>query len=175
MATFDEKTKSDGLREKLVSVRRTSKVVTGGRIFGFSAVTVVGNGKGKVGVGHGKAKEVPVAIQKSLENARKNMVQVLLKKNTIFHDIIVSYGASTVIMKPAQKGTGIIAGGAMRAVLEVLGIENILTKCIGSTSPINVVRATLKALGAISSPDYIAKKRGKSVSEIIGYNYVQKP
>lgn len=168
MASFDINTNSDGMQDKLVAVRRTSKVVKGGRIFGFSAITVIGDGAGKIALGKGKSKEVPVAIQKSLEYARKNTTQIELNGNTIFHDITFSLGAATVFMKPASEGTGIIAGGAMRAVFEVVGIKNILAKCIGSTSPINVVRATIKALEAISSPSHIAAKRGKTIAEIIG-------
>ncbi len=168
MATYDESTKSDGLIEKLVAVNRTAKVVKGGRIFGFSAVTVVGNGNGKVGVGHGKARELPAAIQKSMENARRNMIHVELSGTTLYHEITFSLGASTVFMKPASEGTGIIAGGAMRAVLEVLGVKNVLAKCLGSTNPVNVVRATLKALQHTVSPRHIAEKRGKTVHSLFG-------
>lgn len=168
MASYDVNTESDGIQDKLVSVRRTSKVVKGGRIFGFSAVTVIGDGKGRIGVGKGKSKEVPIAIQKALEHARKNMVTIPLNGSTLFHDISFRDGASKVFMKPASEGTGIIAGGAMRAVFEVLGVRNVLAKCIGSTSPVNVVRATIKALQSMSSPDYIAAKRGKMIEEIMG-------
>lgn len=167
MATYDEKTKTDGLVEKLVSVIRTSKVVKGGRIFGFAAITVVGNGAGRIGMGRGKAREVPVAIQKALESARKNMVQVPLRGNTLYHEMIAHHGASKVFMKPAAEGTGIIAGGAMRAVFEVLGVRNVLAKCIGSSNPVNVVRATLRALQASSTPEYVAEKRGKSLEDIL--------
>ena len=159
-------TKGDGYTEKLVSVQRNAKVVKGGKIFSFSAVTVVGDGKGRVGVGRGKAREVPVAIQKSLDNARKNMQHVVLNGETLHHEIIGKHGATRVFMKPASEGTGIIAGGAMRAVFEVLGIKNVLAKIGGSTNPINVVRATLQALANISTPDYIAAKRGKREGSI---------
>lgn len=152
--------------EKLVDVARTAKVVKGGKVFSFSALTVVGDGKGRFGIGKGKAREVPVAIQKSLEDARKNMKQVVLKGDTLHHQVIGKHGATRVFMKPASKGTGIIAGGAMRAVCEVLGIKDILAKIGGSTNPINVVRATLKALSNISPPELIAAKRGKKLEEL---------
>lgn len=164
---FDDSTKNDGYQEKLVSVTRTAKVVKGGRVFGFAVMVVVGDGKGKVGYGRGKAREVPIAIQKAMEQARKNMTYVPLAGNSIYHEITWSYGASKVFMKPATEGTGIIAGGAMRAVLEVLGVENILAKSIGSTNPSNIVRATIGALTHIGTPDYVAAKRGKSVEEIL--------
>lgn len=165
MAGLDQ-TKGDGYTEKLVAVSRNAKVVKGGKQFSFAAVTVVGDGKGRVGIGRGKAKEVPVAIQKSLDDARKNMRHVVLKGDTIHHEIIGKHGATWVFMKPASDGTGIIAGGAMRAVFEVLGVKNVLAKIGGSTNPINVVRATLKGLSGISTPEHIAAKRGKSVEEL---------
>lgn len=169
MATsYDQSTKTDGYIEKLVAVSRNAKVVKGGKIFSFAAVTVVGDGKGRVGIGRGKAREVPVAIQKSLENARKNMRHVVLKGETLHHQISGKHGATRVFMKPASDGTGIIAGGAMRAVFEVLGIKNVLAKIGGSPNPVNVVRATIKALSSISPPEYVAAKRGKSLEEIIG-------
>lgn len=168
MATFDQTTKSDGLQEKLVSVARTAKVVKGGRIFGFSVLVVVGDGNGKIGLGRGKAREVPVAIQKAMEHARKNMTLIPLAGNTIHHEIVWRYGASKVFMKPASEGTGIIAGGAMRAVFEVLGVQNVLSKSIGSSNPVNAVRATIDALKSQATPDYVAAKRGKSVEEIVG-------
>lgn len=168
MASFDQTTKSDGLQEKLVAVSRNAKVVKGGRIFSFAAITVVGDGNGRIGIGRGKAREVPVAIQKALEAARKNMRHVVLRGGTVHCQLSGKHGATRVFMKPASEGTGIIAGGAMRAVLEVLGIKNVLAKIIGSTNPINVVRATLKALENASTPEFIAAKRGKSVEEIIG-------
>lgn len=160
MATFDESTKSDGYIEKLVSVDRVAKVVKGGRIFGFRAVVVVGDGNGKVGYGSGKAREVPVAIQKAMESARRNVIRIYLNDRTLFHDIIGVHGASKVFMKPASVGTGIIAGGAMRAVFEVLGVNDVLAKCIGSTNPMNVIRATVLGLQNMASPATIADKRG---------------
>jgi len=163
---LEETIKSEGYQEKLVEVVRTTKVVKGGRVFSFAASVVVG-GKGKVGFGRGKAKEVPIAIQKAMDQARKNMIYVPLAGNTIHHEITWNYGASKVFMKPASEGTGIIAGGAMRAVLEVLGVQNILAKSIGSTNPSNIVRATIDALTHIGTPDYVAAKRGKSVAEIM--------
>lgn len=159
--------KGDGFQEKLVAVRRSAAVVSGGRKFSFSALTVVGDGKGRIGVGHGKAREVPVAIQKAMESARRNLIRVELNGNTLFHPIESRHGASKVIMLPASEGTGIIAGTSMRAVFEVLGVTNVLAKCIGSTNPINVVRATLKGLTEMCSPEQIAQKRGKNVSEIL--------
>lgn len=158
---------TDGYQHQLVGVNRVAKVVKGGRVFSFAAFVVVGDGKGKVGHGMGKAREVPVAIQKALEQAKKNMVFIPLCGTTIYHEITWSYGASKVFMKPAREGTGIIAGGAMRAVFEVLGVHNILAKNIGSTNPSNTVRATIGALTSIGTPDYVAAKRGKTVNEIM--------
>lgn len=168
MAFNDQKDKSsnEGFQEKLVQVNRVAKVVKGGRIFGFTALTVVGDGQGKVGFGRGKAREVPVAIQKAMEAARRNMIQVDLNGDTIHYPIKAQHGASKVFMQPASEGTGVIAGGAMRAVLELAGVHNVLAKCYGSTNPVNVVRATFNALKAISSPEQVAAKRGKSVAEI---------
>ena len=157
---------SDGYQEKLISVNRVAKVVKGGRVFGFAVLVVIGDGKGKVGFGRGKAREVPVAIQKAMDKARKRMVYIPLAGSTIHHEITWNYGASKVFMKPASEGTGIIAGGAMRAVLEVLGVKNILAKSIGSTNPSNIVRATVGALTNIGTPDYVAAKRGKTIEEI---------
>lgn len=157
----------DGFQEKLVAVNRTAKVVKGGRIFGFSALVVVGNGRGKFGFGRGKAREVPAAIQKAMESARRSMIQVELKDGTLQHQIISSHGATKVLMRPASEGTGIIAGNAMRAVFEVMGVTNVLAKCIGSSNPMNVVRATIKGLQNMSSPAAIAEKRGKTVEEIL--------
>lgn len=168
MASYDQSTKSDGYIEKLVAVARNAKVVKGGKVFSFAAVTVVGDGNGRIGIGRGKAKEVPIAIQKSLENARKNMRPVVLKGGTLHHQVTGKHGATRVFMKPASDGTGIIAGGAMRAVCEVLGIKNVLSKIGGSTNPINVVRATLKALANITPPEQLAAKRGKTVEELLG-------
>ncbi len=166
MANFDAP--GDGLQEKLVSVRRVAKVVKGGRIFGFSALTVVGDGKGRVGIGRGKAREVPAAIQKAMESARKNMVGVTLNGNTLQCPVTSRHGAAKVFMKPASEGTGIIAGGAMRAVFEVVGVQNVLAKCIGSNNPVNVVRATIRGLNEMASPESVAAKRGKTVEEIMG-------
>ena len=163
---FDD-SKTDGYQEKLVSVQRTAKVVKGGRVFGFAALVVVGDGKGKIGYGRGKAREVPVAIQKAMDQARKNMVYISLAGKTIHHTIVSNFGASKVFMKPASEGTGVIAGGAMRAVLEVLGVQDILAKSMGSTNPTNVVRATIGALTRIGTPDYVAAKRGKTVQEVV--------
>jgi small subunit ribosomal protein S5 len=160
--------RSDNLNEKLVSVRRVAKVVKGGRIFAFSALTVVGDGAGRVGIGSGKAREVPAAVAKAMEAARRNMVRVDLKGTTVHHAVVANHGASKVVMKPASVGTGIIAGGAMRAVFEVAGVRDVLAKCIGSRNPVNVVRATVNALKAVHSPEQAARKRGKSVEEILG-------
>ena len=159
---------TDGLVERLVTVGRVSKVVKGGRIFSFNALTVVGDGNGRVGFGRGKAREVPAAIQKALEAAKRNMITVDLAGTTLQHPITASHGASRVYMQPASEGTGVIAGGAMRAVLEVAGVENVLAKCYGSTNAANVVRATFNGLKEMSSPEKVAAKRGKSVEEILG-------
>lgn len=167
MRNVGSDTTSDGIQEKLVAVRRTAKVVKGGRVFGFSALVVAGDGEGKVGYGLGKAKEVPNAIQKATESARRNMIYVNLKGNTIHHPIKSRHAASKVIMLPASEGTGVIAGSAMRAVFEVVGIENILSKSVGSSNPINVVRATFKGLQDMDTPESMAAKRGKKVKEII--------
>jgi len=158
----------EGLFEKLVAVNRVAKVVKGGRIFGFTALTVVGDGAGKVGLGRGKAREVPVAIQKAMENARRNMQEIALDKDTLQYAIIGEHGAAKVYMQPASQGTGIIAGGAMRAVFECAGVRNVLAKSYGSRNPINVVRATVNALVHMHSPQEIAAKRGKTVEEITG-------
>jgi small subunit ribosomal protein S5 len=158
--------RSDGLKEKMIAVNRVTKVVKGGRILGFAALTVVGDGDGGVGMGKGKAREVPVAVQKSLEEARRRMIRVTLKNGTLQHSIIGRHGASKVIMQPASAGTGIIAGGPMRAVFEVMGVTNVLAKCLGSTNPYNDVRATLDGLKRMNTPSEIAAKRGKTVEEI---------
>jgi small subunit ribosomal protein S5 len=167
MAVTDSITGNEDLLEKLVHVNRVAKVVKGGRQFGFTALTVVGDGNGMVGFGRGKAKEVPIAIQKAMENARKNMTPVALNEGTLHYAITGTHGAAKVYMQPASEGTGIIAGGAMRAVFEVAGVHNVLAKSIGSTNPINVVHATMNALRAIASPEMIAAKRGKSVEDIL--------
>ncbi len=155
------------LQEKLVQINRVAKVVKGGRIFGFTALAVVGDGKGKVGFGRGKAREVPIAIQKAMESARRNMITVQLDGGTIQYAVKANHGASKIYMQPASEGTGVIAGGAMRAVLEIAGVHNVLAKCYGSTNSVNVVRATFKGLRDMSSPDSIAAKRGKTVEEIL--------
>ena len=165
MANTDQENE-EGLQEKLVQVNRVAKVVKGGRIFGFTALTVVGDGKGKVGFGRGKAREVPLAIQKAMESARRNMIQVELDRSTIQYAISQRHGASKIYMQPASEGTGVIAGGAMRAVLEVAGVTNVLAKCYGSTNPVNVVRATIKGLSDMRSPEQVADKRGKSIEEV---------
>lgn len=169
MAQSESITGNEDLLEKLVAVNRVAKVVKGGRIFGFTALTVVGDGNGKVGFGRGKAREVPVAIQKAMDKARRNMVSVPLKdNNTLFYPINARHGAAKVYMQPASEGTGIIAGGPMRAVFECVGIHNVLAKSNGSTNPVNVVMATINGLQSMSSPDQIAAKRGKTVEEITG-------
>lgn len=168
MAKFDAQAQSDGLIEKLVNINRVAKVVKGGRIFGFTALTVVGDGEGKIGFGRGKAREVPVAVQKAMEDARKNMRKVNLKGGTLQYPLTGNHGAAKVVMLPASEGTGIIAGGAMRAVFEAVGVRDVLAKCIGSNNPINVVRATFNGLSEMTTPDAVAAKRGKSVEEILG-------
>jgi small subunit ribosomal protein S5 len=168
MANIDVAQTGDGLQEKLIAVNRVAKVVKGGRQFGFAALTVVGDGNGRIGFGQGKAREVPVAIQKAMESARKNMKTVKLRGSTLQYAITARHGAAKVFMQPASEGTGIIAGGAMRAVFEVLGVRDVLAKCIGSSNPINVVRATVRGLSDMTSPEDIAAKRGKKVEEIVG-------
>ena len=169
MAFKDEPNKNEeGLQEKLIQVNRVAKVVKGGRIFGFTALTAVGDGNGKVGFGRGKAREVPLAIQKAMESARRNMITVGLDGNTLQYPIRSRHGASKVYMQPASEGTGVIAGGAMRAILELAGVQNVLAKCYGSTNPINVVQATYKGLRDMSSPDEVAAKRGKELGELAG-------
>jgi small subunit ribosomal protein S5 len=159
---------ADGMMEKLVTVNRVSKTVKGGKQFGFTALTVVGDGNGKVGFGYGKAREVPAAIAKAMEHARKNLQNVALRNGTLFYAMHGEHGATRVYMQPASDGTGVIAGGAMRAVLEVAGVRNVLAKSMGSRNPINVVRATMAALTGSASPDAIASKRGKTLDEILG-------
>ena len=166
MSNNDQK-RDEGYIEKLVQVNRVAKTVKGGRIFTFTALTVVGDGKGRVGFGRGKSREVPAAIQKAMEAARRNMIQVDLNGTTLQYAIKSAHGASKVYMQPASEGTGIIAGGAMRAVLEVAGVQNVLAKCYGSTNPVNVVHATFKGLKSMQSPESIAAKRGLNVQEII--------
>jgi small subunit ribosomal protein S5 len=159
---------ADGLNEKLIAVNRVAKVVKGGRQFGFTALTVVGDGEGTVGVGYGKAREVPLAIRKAMEKARKEQVKIPLNEGTLHYAVVGRHGAAKVYMQPASEGTGIIAGGAMRAVFEVMGVRNVLAKCIGSRNPVNVVKATLDGLMQLRSPEEIAAKRGKRVEEIAG-------
>jgi len=168
MARPDNRSQAqDEFLEKLVAVNRTAKVVKGGRQFGFTALTVVGDGAGRVGFGFGKAREVPVAISKAMAQARKNMVPVALENDTLHFAIKGSHGATHVYMQPASDGTGVIAGGGMRAVLECAGVRNVLAKSYGSRNPINVVRATVNALANVNSPETIAAKRGKTVEEIL--------
>jgi small subunit ribosomal protein S5 len=158
----------DGLKEKMIAVNRVTKVVKGGRTMSFAALTVVGDGDGRVGMGQGKAKEVPVAVQKAMESARRDMVRVQLRKGTIQHVVRGQHGAAKVLMSPAPAGTGIIAGGPMRAIFEVLGVSDIVAKSLGSTNPYNLVRATLDALRRCTTPAEVAAKRGKTVEEILG-------
>ena len=160
--------RDDGLREKMVSINRVTKVVKGGRIMGFAALTVVGDGDGGIGMGKGKSREVPVAVQKAMEEARRKMAKVALKNGTLHHAVVGEHGASKVLMMPAAEGTGIIAGGAMRAVFEVMGVTNIVAKAHGSTNPYNIVRATINGLLSMNTPSVIAAKRGKTVEEILG-------
>ncbi|MDB5806075.1 MAG: rpsE [Betaproteobacteria bacterium] len=160
--------RDDGMREKMIAVNRVTKVVKGGRILGFAALTVVGDGDGRIGMGKGKSREVPVAVQKAMEEARRKLVKVPLKNGTLQHTVIGRHGAAKVLMMPASEGTGIIAGGPMRAVFEAVGVTNVLAKCQGSTNPYNVVRATLDGLLKMTTPAEVAAKRGKSVEEILG-------
>ena len=168
MANVEASQSKDDLIEKLVAVNRVAKVVKGGRQFGFTALTVVGDGKGQVGFGYGKAKEVPLAIQKAMDRARKNMKKVEVIGGTLQHATNGIHGAANVYMQPASEGTGIIAGGAMRAVFEAVGIRNVLAKINGTRNPVNVVRATINGLTSMASPAYMAAKRGKTVEEILG-------
>ena len=168
MADHRNPNAGDDLTEKLVAVNRVAKVVKGGRRFGFTALTVVGDGNGKGGFGYGKAREVPLAIQKAMEKARANLITVSLKNGTLQYPLNARHGAAKVYMQPASEGTGVIAGGAMRAVFEAVGVHNVLAKCNGSRNPINLVRATISGLANMQSPEDIASKRGKSVEEIVG-------
>ncbi len=171
MAKMQAKTASDkpddGLREKMIAINRVTKVVKGGRIMGFAALTVVGDGDGRIGMGKGKSKEVPVAVQKAMDEARRKMIKVSLKNGTLQHTVTGQHGASKVMIMPAKEGTGVIAGGPMRAIFEVMGIVNVVAKSNGSTNPYNMVRATLDGLSKMSTPSEIAAKRGKSVEEIL--------
>ena len=158
----------DGIREKMIAVNRVTKVVKGGRILGFAALTVVGDGDGRIGMGKGKSREVPVSVQKAMDQARRDMEKVPLRNGTIFHAVEGHHGASRVMLHPAPEGTGVIAGGPMRAIFDVMGIRNIVAKSHGSSNPYNMVRATLDALSKLRSPSEIAAKRGKTVEELIG-------
>lgn len=160
--------RDDGLREKMIAVNRVTKVVKGGRILGFAALTVVGDGDGRIGMGKGKSKEVPVAVQKAMDEARRKMIKVPLRQGTLHHSVIGEHGASRVLMSPAKEGTGVIAGGPMRAIFDVMGVTNVVAKSIGSTNPYNMVRATINGLSKMSTPAEIAAKRGKSIEEILG-------
>ncbi|MFJ3047402.1 30S ribosomal protein S5 [Herbaspirillum chlorophenolicum] len=172
MAKMQSKTQSDkpddGMREKMIAVNRVTKVVKGGRIMGFAALAVVGDGDGRIGMGKGKSKEVPVAVQKAMEEARRKMIKVTLKNGTLHHTVVGKHGASSVLMSPAKDGTGVIAGGPMRAIFEVMGVTNVVAKSTGSTNPYNMVRATLDGLSKMNTPAEVAAKRGKSVEEILG-------
>jgi small subunit ribosomal protein S5 len=164
----DQSQADDGLREKMIAVNRVTKVVKGGRIMGFAALTVVGDGDGRIGMGKGKAREVPVAVQKAMEQARRSMFKVPLKDGTLQHTVTGKHGAASVLMSPAKDGTGVIAGGPMRAVFDVMGVHNVVAKSLGSSNPYNLVRATLDGLRKQSTPSDIAAKRGKSVEDITG-------
>ena len=164
----DAQANNDELTEKLVAVNRVAKVVKGGRQFGFTALTVVGDGNGRVGFGYGKAREVPLAIQKAMDKARSSLINVPVKDGTLYYPVNARHGAAKVYMQPASEGTGVIAGGAMRAVFEAVGIRNVLAKCNGSRNPINLVRATIRGLKEMNTPEMVAAKRGKSVEEITG-------
>lgn len=168
MADYRHLNTGDDFIEKLVAVNRVAKVVKGGRQFRFTALTIVGDGNGKVGVGYGKAREVPLAIQKAMEKARSNLIRVSIKNGTLQYPLNACHGAAKVYMQPASEGTGVIAGGAMRAVFEAVGVHNVLAKCNGSRNPINLVRATINGLRAMKSPGDIAKKRGKTVEQLLG-------
>ena len=172
MAKMQAKMKSeerdDGLREKMIAINRVTKVVKGGRILGFAALTVVGDGDGRIGMGKGKSKEVPVAVQKAMDEARRKMIKVPLRQGTLQHTVIGEHGASRVLMSPAKEGTGVIAGGPMRAIFDVMGVTNVVAKSLGSTNPYNMVRATINGLSKMSTPAEIAAKRGKSIEEILG-------
>ena len=172
MAKMQNKVQSeerdDGLREKMIAINRVTKVVKGGRILGFAALTVVGDGDGGIGMGKGKSKEVPVAVQKAMDEARRKMFKVSLRSGTLQHTVVGQHGASRVLISPAKDGTGVIAGGPMRAIFDVMGVTNVVAKSIGSTNPYNMVRATIDGLSKMSTPSEIAAKRGKSVEEILG-------
>ena len=166
-AKVNTEDRDDGLREKMIAVNRVTKVVKGGRILGFAALAVVGDGDGKVGMGKGKSREVPVAVQKAMDEARRKMISVRMRGGSFHHSVIGKHGASSVFISPAEKGTGIIAGGPMRAIFEVMGVSDVVAKSFGSTNPYNLVRATLNGLENMYSPSEIANKRGLSVDEIL--------
>ena len=169
MANINIPEASEGYLEKLIGVNRVAKVVKGGRIFGFSALTVVGDGQGMIGFGKGKAREVPIAIQKAMEMARRNMVNVSITDGTLQYAVVGRHGSAKVYMQPASAGTGIIAGGAMRAVFEVVGVTDVLAKCLGTTNPVNVVRATIGGLSTMLSPEDVAAKRGIPIESLEEY------
>ena len=167
MNKFEKKEElDDGIKEKMIAVNRVTKVVKGGRILAFAALTVAGDGNGRVGMGTGKSREVPASVQKAMDRARRNMINVSLNNGTVFHEVVGHHGASRVLLMPAVEGTGIIAGGPMRAIMDCLGVRNVLAKAYGSTNPYNMVRATFDALSKLRSPAEIAAKRGKSVEDL---------
>ncbi|MFZ9734725.1 MAG: 30S ribosomal protein S5 [Burkholderiaceae bacterium] len=166
-ARVNTEERDDGLREKMIAVNRVSKTVKGGRILGFAALTVVGDGDGSIGMGKGKSREVPLAVQKAMDEARRRMLRVPLKGGTFHHAVTGKHGASTVLISPAQKGTGIIAGGPMRAIFEVMGVTDVVAKSIGSTNPYNMVRATINGLQNMHTPSQVANKRGLSIEQIL--------
>jgi small subunit ribosomal protein S5 len=170
MAKFQPKVadegRDDGLREKMIQVNRVTKVVKGGRIMGFAALTVVGDGDGRIGMGKGKAREVPLAVQKAMDQARRNMIKVSLRNGSVHHNVMGEHGAAKVLLAPAPAGTGIIAGGPMRAVFEVMGITDIVAKSLGSSNPYNMVRATFDALNKATTPAEVAAKRGLTIEQI---------
>lgn len=167
-AKVQQDERDDGLREKMISVNRVTKVVKGGRILGFAALTVVGDGDGRIGMGKGKAKEVPVAVQKAMDEARRKMVKVSLKNGTLQHEVVGKHGAAKVLMMPAKEGTGVIAGGPMRAIFESLGVADVVTKSVGTSNPYNMIRATFEALGEQTSPKSVAQRRGKKIADLLG-------
>ena len=167
MARFDRDQRKDDMIEKVVYLNRVSKTVKGGRVMKFSALMVVGDGKGKVGFGLGKAAEVPEAIRKGIEDAKKNMITVAMTGTTIPHETMGVFSAGRVLLKPAPSGTGVIAGGPVRAVMEAAGISDIRTKCLRSNNPQNVIRATFEGLKALRTPEQVVQTRGKSVDEIV--------
>lgn len=170
MAKHETEERGDGFIEKMVAVNRVTKVVKGGRIMAFSALTVVGDGDGRIGMGKGKSREVPVAVQKAMDQARRSMIRVPLKNGTIYHEVLGKHGATRVFMQPAKEGSGIKAGGPMRLIFDAMGIHNISAKVHGSTNPYNIVRATLDGLSKLYTPSEIAAKRNLSIEEILGAN-----